>query len=525
MSGSSSIVDWNALSLDQGIQSLATLLRRHLSVRLFVVTTDEELVDLTPQRAAVVTLFDHFCQADSSWGDADAPASMAHTRRRWAAELNEFDGLDDFSGRTVETEPGFHARVMPLFDDKEELAGGVVAAGFLPDEKTSVRLEMIYNSAPDHLQRQPEESDENTGQLVPQLERTDRDWLDRLLEAVAKRMGRQLVDDDNSLRTEGDRFGGMLAAADQMKSLFEHIRKVAPSDSTVLITGENGTGKELVAQAIHDQSRRAGAPFLAVNCAAIPSEVIASELFGHVKGAFSGAEESRQGLFEAADGGTILLDEIGEMDQQLQTKLLRVLQEGTIVRVGDNEVRNVDVRVLCATNTNLKRAVESGQFRRDLYFRIRVIELAVPPLRDRREDIALLAKHFVSEAAARHGRGDKKLSELCLEKLTHYDWPGNVRELKNEIERLVIMSGDANEIEARWLRPPIAEAERPGLPVDLEGKTLPEMTKRLERTMILEGLRRTGWNKSETARQLGISRRNLIRKVKQYELEQHRESD
>ena len=523
MTSSKSIVDWNALSLNEGIRFGARLLREQLGVRLFVATSEGDCIDLTPPCGDWETVFDHFAQTDARWSNGDERATMDQTRRLWAKRVAEWQTDDESpaaQSAVVDTAPGFQSRLVPVIDG-EQLQGVLVVAGYVPTEGAARRVESIRRFLPDHLS---EAIDSDDGPRIVQLPRCDRVWIERVAQSMAEAMS-QTLDEEASSLVDGStrRFAGMLGKSKEMKSLFRKIEKVSRTNSTVLITGENGTGKELVARAIHRLSPRRDEKFIAVNCAAIPADLIASELFGHVKGAFSGAHQERSGLFEAADGGTLLLDEIGDMEQSLQTKLLRVLQEGTLVRVGDTEVRKVDVRVLCATNTDLQKLVRQGRFRRDLYFRIRVIELGVSPLRDRRDDIGLLARHFVKHTVRRHGTCDKELSQECIEQLRRYDWPGNVRELENAIERLVIMSGAETRIDARWLSPPIAEAEEPEPTVDFEGYQLPEAIEWIERKMILEGLLRTGWNKTQTARELGVSRRNLIRKVARYELEEDRE--
>ncbi len=526
MTGSSSIVDWNALSLNEGIRLVAGALRKSLGVRLFVVTPDGATIDISPPTGESDSLFDYFVDSDARWGDDEAGASMASTRSQWTASLNEWpESRPDESPEptTLETRPGFSAHLSPIYH-RQKLRGALVVAGFVPVEQAVQKVESIRSVLPHHLQESSE--DGATKLQIIQLSDEDCRWIDRLAAVMVEKLADLLEAQFPSRIDEStQRFAGMLGKSKPMKELFRQIEKVAPSNSSVLITGENGTGKELVARAIHRLSPRRDKPFLAVNCAAIPGELITSELFGHVKGSFSGAHEDRRGFFEAADGGTLLLDEIGDMEHSLQAKLLRVLQEGRLVRVGDTAVRTVDVRVLCATNTDLEALVRRDKFRRDLYFRIRVMKLSIAPLRERREDIELLADHFVARAARRNARGQKELSEACLRQLNHYDWPGNVRELENEIERLVIMSGDEEAIDAKWLSRRLRDAEEPEPTFDLDGYELPEAIEILERKMILEGLQRTGWNKTQTARQLGVSRRNLIRKVARYELEDHREDN
>ncbi len=303
-----------------------------------------------------------------------------------------------------------------------------------------------------------------------------------------------------------------------MQDLYRVLDKVIGSDATVLVQGENGTGKELIAKAIHFYSRRAREPFVVQNCSAFNDNLLDSELFGHKKGSFTGAIAEKQGLFEVADGGTFFLDEIGDMSPAMQVKLLRVLQEGTFIPVGDTQPRHVDVRIIAATNRDLRRMVDEGEFREDLYYRINVISLTVPPLRDRRDDLPALVDHFLKAQAQGRRLRMKRLTRGCFERLQGYGWPGNVRELENEIERLVVLAGDEKVIGEEMLSPRIRQA------LAAEGRSpaaagaLPEAVRALERTMILDAMRRTDWNKTRAARELRISRRNLIRKVQKYRL-------
>jgi DNA-binding NtrC family response regulator len=308
----------------------------------------------------------------------------------------------------------------------------------------------------------------------------------------------------------------IIGASRAMRELFEKIVVAARSASTVLITGESGTGKELVARAIHEMSERKGA-FVPINCAAIPAELIEAELFGHTGGAFTGAKQPRAGLFEAADGGTALLDEVGELPLAMQPKLLRVLQEGAVRRVGENRERTINVRVIAATNRNLENDVKEGRFREDLFWRLNVINLHVPALRDRAFDIPLLVEHFITKATEAAGKPPLNVLPEALAILTAYSWPGNVRELENAIERAVAFahgatlmpedlpervrtSGSASAIVARSSE---------------QNLTLRE----LERDYILEMLRRTGGNKKRTAELLGLDRKTLYRKLEEYRAE------
>jgi Nif-specific regulatory protein len=294
----------------------------------------------------------------------------------------------------------------------------------------------------------------------------------------------------------------IIGESESMKGVFGTMRKVAATEVTVLIEGETGTGKELVARAIHTLSPRAGGSFTAVNCAAIPKELIESELFGHEKGAFTGAVMARQGKFEAAQRGTIFLDEIGDMSLDTQAKVLRVLEEKELQRVGGSETLQVDVRVITATNKDLRQAVESGDFREDLYYRLNVVSIRMPSLRERRDDILPLAEFFIS------GRV-KKISKKASELLTAYDWPGNVRELKNCIDRAIVL-GDGELIQPEDLPHSVRGDGGKTIPSPLESLEL------IEQDHILRVLRHTGWHKSEAARILGITRQTLDNKISRY---------
>lgn len=308
-----------------------------------------------------------------------------------------------------------------------------------------------------------------------------------------------------------------------MQELYRLLDKVIGSDSTVLIQGENGTGKELIARAIHFNSPRRERRFVVQNCSAFNDNLLDSELFGHKKGAFTGAVSDKQGLFEVADGSTFFLDEIGDMSPSLQVKLLRVLQEGTFIPVGDTQVKKVEVRIIAATNRDLKRMVERGEFREDLYYRINVIAIHAPPLRERREDIPLLINHFLEKQSRGNPERARVLAKECVARLLDYSWPGNIRELENEIERLVVLVGDdkivSEELLSARIRQQLPRADAPGA---VAPNCLPDAVENLERSMIHEVLRRNHWNKTRAAQELRISRRNLIRKVNKYKLDQRR---
>jgi transcriptional regulator with GAF, ATPase, and Fis domain len=321
-------------------------------------------------------------------------------------------------------------------------------------------------------------------------------------------------------------FSQIIGQSSQMQDVFSLVEKVADSDSTILITGESGTGKELIAKSIHTLSSRKHESFIAINCGAIPSELLESELFGHVRGAFTGAISTRAGRFELADGGTIFLDEIGDLAPQLQVKLLRVLQERSFEPVGSTKSIHVNVRVIAATNKNLEDLTRTGQFREDLFYRLNVIPIAVPPLRERKEDIPYLLTHFIQILNARKKRHITGISSTALEHLIHYPWPGNIRELENLVERLIILKG-SGLIEVADLPPsyqvlgqyqtktqelnrqPLTQIEIPETGIDFNA-----LVDQFENHLLIQALEKTNWNRNQAAQLLGLNRTTLVEKIK-----------
>jgi two-component system response regulator HydG len=317
-------------------------------------------------------------------------------------------------------------------------------------------------------------------------------------------------------------FEGVVGSSPQMLALIERLKRIAPTDATVLIQGETGTGKELVAQAIHQNSPRKAKPFVALNCAALSENILESELFGHVRGAFTDASSDRMGKFEYAHGGTLFLDEVGDMPLATQIKLLRVLESGQITRVGSNTPVQVNVRLLSATNRNLEDAITSGAFRSDLYHRLKVVTIAIPTLQERAADIPLLIEHFVRQFAKRHGKAIKGMSLAARMKLGAYAWPGNVRQLRNVIESMVVVDCDETldvddlpvELEPVTTAGQAAAEGQPIGLASLVGKPLEE----IERLFIGETLKLTGGNREQAAEMLGIGERTLYRKIKEFQL-------
>jgi len=343
---------------------------------------------------------------------------------------------------------------------------------------------------------------------------------DRLLVTIRNALQHRGLERENArLRGEVESHYEIVGRSFAIRALVDRIEKVAPTDARVLITGENGTGKELVARAIHRLSGRNDAAFVEVNCAAIPSELIESELFGHMKGSFTGAHADRAGKFEQADRGTLFLDEIGDMSLTAQAKVLRALQEGIVTRVGGEKPIRVDVRVLAATNKDLEKEIEAGRFREDLYFRLNVVPIHVPPLRERREDIPMLVRHFAEVAVQNQRLPVRVFSSEAIERLTRMEWQGNVRELRNTVERLLILAR-SNEVSAQDVDRLVGGVPASAsLSTDMLGaRTFAEFKERAERAFILAKLREHDWNVSETARAVDMPRSNLYKKIERYNL-------
>jgi two-component system nitrogen regulation response regulator NtrX len=343
---------------------------------------------------------------------------------------------------------------------------------------------------------------------------------DRLLVTIRNALQRLGLEQENArLRDEIESHYEIVGNSFAIRALLERIEKVAPTGARVLITGENGTGKELVARAVHRLSTRNGDPFVEVNCAAIPSELIESELFGHRKGSFTGAHEDRAGKFEQADTGTLFLDEVGDMSLAAQAKVLRALQDGYVTRVGGERPVKVDVRVVAATNKKLETEILENRFREDLYFRLNVVPIHVPPLRERREDIPMLVRHFAGNAAEEQRLPKRELTQGAIDQLARLDWPGNVRELRNTVERLLILARSEVIDESDVARLVGGVQSAGGLSSELlDAPTFSAFKEGAERAFILAKLRSHDWNVSETARAVEMPRSNLYKKIEKYSL-------
>ncbi len=359
-------------------------------------------------------------------------------------------------------------------------------------------------------------------------------YLDKHFEQGSPDIVRRLVDhavENKRLKTENKLlqtqlksqygFGNVIGNSRSLQDVLEVVRKVADSDSTVLVTGESGTGKEVIAKALHYNSQRADRMLVTVNCGAIPEELLESELFGHVKGAFTNAHTSREGRFSVANGGTIFLDEIGDMSLNLQVKLLRVLQERSFEPVGSSSTVEVDVRVIAATNQELRKAISEGRFREDLYYRLNVIPIEIPPLRERDGDVPLLVDYFIEQLNKKKNKRITGVSAEALDLLSDYPWPGNVRELENMMERLVVIRSEGQigvEDLPRELRSQPESSGRLAPAVPSTGVSFNDLVDRFETDLISQALDRTSWNKNKAAKMLGLNRTTLLEKIKKKQL-------
>ncbi len=423
---------------------------------------------------------------------------------------------------------GFDVIAAPIHFDGE-LVGFLFTGGAYHDEPTV--------SAKNELFRKVREFDaQETSKLekefreVPRLSDVELKHLANLVEFGAKevmkahseRVSRRRAAPEG--KSAGHRFEEIIGNSPAMRDVFRLLEKIVRSQSTVLIHGESGTGKELIARAIHYKGPRAKKSFVVQNCSAFNDNLLESALFGHVRGAFTGAVKDQKGLFEVADGGTFFLDEIGDMSPVLQVKLLRVLQEGTFTSVGATKPVKVDVRIIAASHRDLTKMVERGEFREDLYYRINVLKVVLPPLRERLEDLQVLVDHFLKKHHALDG-APPRLSAEALEAMRNYHWPGNIRELENEVERLIVLGADDAEISVDLLSQRIRDVAKNPVVAKLASRgtertgTLREVVESVEAEVIAQGLVRTHWNKSQLAKELGISRSNLIQKCNYYGLD------
>lgn len=424
---------------------------------------------------------------------------------------------------------GFSTLALPITLDGNYL-GCVFADGFILAETAEEQKALIRAYLQGHFPHQDDLS--SMIEKIAVLSARDVEYLTELIEMLIEEIlhterdlsiAKEEVKALKSELTQRYQFAAMVGKSAAMQNLYRLLERIAPSDALVLIRGENGVGKELIAKALHYNSPRGAKKFIAVNCAAFNENLLESELFGHVKGAFTGAIKDKDGLFAAVGAGTLFLDEIGDISLNMQVKLLRVLQDASFIPVGGVETHTSQARIVCATNKDLEAMVQAGTFREDLYYRLQVIQLKVPPLRERKEDIPLLIAHFLEKKAEKNQTTIKKISPDCMSVLLDYSWPGNIRELENELERLVVLSGTDENIakdllSERILAGTLKQQELKLARFKATGHSLKDATEALEREIIEEGLKRCGGNKSRLAKELGISRAGLLLKLEKMKL-------
>jgi two-component system, NtrC family, response regulator HupR/HoxA len=446
--------------------------------------------------------------------------------------------VEDFSKNEQPVELMSHIHhvkmiVIPMIIESE-VVGGIIGHPFVSQETSAVDLEEVRQQLK-KIGMDPTDAEFAVASLK-RLGGDDRERLKELLKLVGdevKTYHNEITKRESQIQMLNSELGGryryhnMIGKSKKMQDVYKILDKISKSEASVFIHGENGTGKELVGKALHFNSQRKEKIFLAVNCSAFNDNLLDSELFGHVKGSFTGALKDKKGLFEQADAGTLFLDEIGDTSLSMQVKLLRVLQEGTFIPVGGTSVRKVDVRIIAATNKDLKQMMQRGEFREDLYYRINVISIQLPALRERAEDIPMLVEYFLERQCEEMKVAKKSLSNKCLEKFMDYKWPGNVRELENEIERLVVLSGQDKIITPDLLSGKMMEGNGNSGPalrgINMSG-TMKKAIEELEILMIKEGLKRCNFNKSRLAKELDVSRASLIMKVEKYDLDKRKKA-
>lgn len=424
---------------------------------------------------------------------------------------------------------GFQGFAVPILV-KQKYVGAMIGTGICIFEKDD-SLQKKYKETLGELGFDHMELD-SCYERLKTLDQHKKEYLVDFMKIVAEDVAvyyelLQEKDEDTkrqSLLLEGvykEKYKGIIGTSPAMKRVFDTLELIERSESPVLIEGESGTGKELIAAAIHYNSPRKERLFVIQNCSAFSDTLLNSELFGHEKGSFTGAVSEKKGLFEIADKGTLFLDEIGDMQKDIQAKLLRVLEDGSFYRVGGTEQRKVNVRIIAATNKRLKELVERGEFRKDLFYRINTIHVTLPPLRERNEDIGGLIDYFLDYYAISCNGGIKEIHPSAREHLQAYHWPGNVRELKNLMERLVLLSGTSKTIEVRHIPREILGDRHPGLPVHDHAKPakLADAIKAIEKTMVCEELKKSNWNKTYAAMALGISRASLNNKIAEFNIQ------
>ena len=519
------MINWPEMSELHVVSKLESILQRWFNLELFFADMNGKIVSKQFQKGYSTNspIFKSILEAshgyDSFMQDIDKILDISKKGKETFAYNSEHSGLN-FCCSPVEIDG--------------EVVGVAFVYPFILEGASSKDIEKITNQL---LELGSSQSDvSNAIESTPKVNAESSEYINELISLVSGEITtyhteilkrEERIKDLNSELGDRYRYHTMIGKSKQMQKIYRLLEKISSSDSSVFVQGENGTGKELVAKAIHFYSPRKDNIFLALNCSAFNDNLLDSELFGHVKGAFTGAMKDKRGLFEQANGGTLFLDEIGDTSLSMQVKLLRVLQEGTFLPVGATSPKRADVRIIAATNKNVKEMMKNGEFREDLFYRINVINVDLPPLREREEDVPLLIEHFIDRKCSESGVQVKQLSKKTLEKMLDYNWPGNVRELENEIERLVVLSGSDKTITPDMLSQRILDHGREEFSAARGVRTsgsLKDALEELEILMIREGLKRCNFNKSKLSKELGISRASLIMKVDKYGLDKRKKA-
>lgn len=522
------MVKWDEISKLHVIVKLEQILNRWFGVEQLYTDVYQKVQ--SPQFDKKHEFKNHFLKVQMSLPHGHTlVAQDLETAAEW---LNENDSMTHVFNTSFPFIKGVAAKI----EVDGEIYGCVFAYPFILESTTDAEIKQLKDFLVKDHGATPGDA-ENAIKSLKRLGSDDLEYLTELVDLVSDEIEtfhseiskrEERIHELNSELGDKYRYHMMIGKSKSMQKIYSLLEKISGSESSVMIQGENGTGKELIAKAIHFNSPRKDSQFMAVNCSAFNDNLLDSELFGHVKGAFTGAVKDKKGLFEVASGGTLFLDEIGDTSLSMQVKLLRVLQEGTYLPVGASSPRKSDVRILAATNKDLKTMMKTGEFREDLYYRINVINVNLPPLRERQEDISLLMDHFLKKRCDEQGIPMKTFSKKCMEKMLDYPWPGNVRELENEVERLVVLAGDDKMITPDLLSQRIID--HGGSPkgsvargINTDG-SLKQALEELEAMMIREGLKRCNFNKSKLSKELGISRASLISKVDKYELDKRKKA-
>jgi two-component system, NtrC family, response regulator HupR/HoxA len=521
------MIKWNSVSDLHVVNNLEVILKKWFGMEIFYIDSRNNIYGNALQKNYSINNFMLKIQLNLNYG----PNFLVQEFEKFSEKLVDQEKSSMFVDSLFDGVKGLISRV--TIDG--EYQGSVIAYPFVEDSLTSKEL----TSLKEHLVKEgaTEEDVEHSYKNDLKLTKRDIEYMHELVELMSEELisfheeiskREQRISELSSQLSSKFRYHNIIGKSKPMQEIYRLLEKISKSETTVLVQGENGTGKELIAKAIHFNSNRKNNVFLAINCSAFNDNLLDSELFGHVKGAFTGAVKDKKGMFETAHEGTLFLDEIGDMTQSMQVKLLRVLQEGTFLPVGETRPRKVNVRVIAATNKDLKDMISKSEFREDLYYRINVINIHLPNLEARKDDIPILTDHFIQKRCEEMGQTTKILSSKCLEKMMDYNWPGNIRQLENEIERMIVLGSDDQTLKPDILSPQVIEytnsSSAGGASFFNPNGNLKDALEEVEELMIREGLKRCKFNKSKLAKELGISRAGLIMKVEKYGLDKRKKA-